>query len=361
MTAADAPCGAHAGVMPEPELPLIATSDEQLLDDALRWCAAVGVTPEVATDVTAVRRSWRRASLVIVGHDLARGLSEAEMPRREHVLLVAAAPAEWWATAVRLGAEGVFAPLDEERILEAMASALDGGGEACLVSVVGGSGGVGASTLSAAMALCASRRGLRSLLFDADPLGGGLDLVLGSERAEGLRWRDLDATRGRLSAGSLSDVLPVHSGIATLSWDRAPGASLPESVPSVLTAAVRGFDLVVADVPRHLDAHGVDILARSVLTVLVVAEEICAVGAARHVLARAEECASAIVVVSVSRSGGIGRAAVADALGQPVHTRHRFDRRIRGSVDRGHGPGSSRSARRTAAALLDALGLEAAT
>jgi secretion/DNA translocation related CpaE-like protein len=200
---------------------------------------------------------------------------------------------------------------------------------------------------------------LRSLLFDADPLSGGLDLVLGSERAEGVRWRDLDSTRGRLSAGSLTDVLPVHSGIATLSWDRTPDASLPDSVPSVLTAAVRGFDLVVADVPRHVDPHGVDILGRSVLTVLVVAEEICAVGAARHVLTRLERCASSVVVVSVSRPGGIGPTAVADALGHPVHTRHRFDRRIRGSVDRGHGPGTSRAARRTSAALLDVLGLGA--
>ena len=346
--------------MTDADLPLIATADEQLLDDALRWCAAVGVTPEVATDVTGARRSWRRASAVIVGDDLAGRLAQAELPRREHVLLVSADPARWWASAVQLGAEDVFAPIEEDRILEALASALDGRGEACLVSVVGGSGGVGASTLAASLAISGNRRGLRTLLFDADPLGGGLDLVLGSERAEGLRWHDLDATRGRLSAGSLADVLPLHAGIATLSWDRAPEATLPESVPSVLTAAVRGFDLVVADVPRHLDAQGVDIVSRSVLTVLVVAEEICAVGAARHVLARLGECAASIVVVSVSRSGGIGVAAVADALGHPVQTRHRFDRRIRGSVDRGHGPGKSRSARRTSAALLDVLGLDAA-
>lgn len=349
--------GRDGGRMSDAELPLIATADEHLLDDALRWCAAVGVIPEVATDLTSARRSWRRAPLVLVGEDLAERMAQAELPRRDHVLLVTDDPSKWWSTAVQLGAGGVFAHADEERILEALTSALDGQGEACLVSVVGGSGGVGASTLAASMALTAGRRGLRSLLFDADPLGGGLDLVLGSERAEGVRWRDLDSTRGRLSAGSLSDVLPVHSGVATLSWDRTPNASLPDSVPSVLTAAVRGFDLVVADVPRHLGAHGADILGRSVLTVLVVAEEICAVGAARHVLARLEACASPIAVVSVSRPGGIGPTAVADALGHAVHTRHRFDRRIRGSLDRGHGPSTSRAARRTSAALLDLLGL----
>lgn len=343
--------------MPDVDLPLIATADDHLLDDALRWCAAVGVIPEVASDLTSARRSWWRAPLVIVGEDLAERMALADLPRRDHVLLVTDDPSKWWSTAVQLGAGGVFVRAEEERILEALALALDGRGEACLVSVVGGSGGVGASTLAASMALTAGRRGLRTLLLDADPLGGGLDLVLGSERAEGVRWRDLDATRGRLSAGSLSDVLPVHSGVATLSWDRAPEASLPDSVPSVLTAAVRGFDLVVADVPRHLGAHGVDILGRSVLTVVVVAEEICAVGAARHVLSRVETCTSSIAVVSVSRSGGIGPTAVADALGHAVHTRHRFDRRIRGSVDRGHGPGMSRAARRTSAALLDVLGL----
>ncbi len=344
--------------MADADLPLIVTADERLLDDALRWCAAVGVTPEVANDVTAARRAWRRAPVVIVGADLAGRLVGADMTRREHVLLVAVDPAHVWSIAVDLGAVGVFAPADEDRILEALSVALDGRGEACLVSVVGGSGGVGASTLSAALAIGGQRRGLQTMLFDADPLGGGLDLVLGSEGAEGLRWRDLDSASGRLRAESLADVLPVHGGIATLSFDRDPAGSLPASVPSILAAAVRGFDLVVADVPRHLDAHGVDILGRSVLTVLVVAEEICGVGAARQVLAILEHCTPAVVVVSVSRPGGLGRAAVVEALGRPIQVRHRFDRRVRGAIDRGHGPGASRSSRRTAAALLDLLGLD---
>jgi secretion/DNA translocation related CpaE-like protein len=344
--------------MSDAELPLIATADELLLDDALRWCAAVGATPEVTADTTATRRSWRRAPVVVVGEDLADGLARAGLSRRDHVLLIARKPERCWPAAVSLGAVGVFRPDEEERILEALASALDGRGEACLVSVVGGSGGAGASTLSAALALSAGRRGLRSMVLDADPLGGGIELVLGAERAEGLRWRDVDATRGTLSAGSLADVLPTHHRVATLSWDRSERPALPDSLPSVLAAAVRGFDLVVADVPRHLDTWGSDIVSRSVLTVLVVAEEICAVGAARHVFARLQECTSSIAVVSVSRPGGIGPDAVAEALGQPVLARHRLDRRIRSAVDRGHGPGRSRSARRTSGVLLDALGLE---
>lgn len=346
--------------MPDLAAPLIATADELLLDDALRWCAAVGAVPEVAPDLTATRRSWRQASLVIVGEDLAGELARAVLPRREHVVLLVREPSQWWPDAVALGAVAVCGPHEEERILEALSAALDGRGEACLVSMVGGSGGVGASTLAVALGIAAQRRGLRSLLFDADPLGGGLELLMGAEGAEGLRWHDFDATRGRLSAGSLADVLPVHRGVSTLSWGPAGTAVLPAAVPSVLTAAVRGFDLVVADVPRHLDGFGVDIVGRSVLSVLVVAEDICGVGAARHVLDRLQQVASSIVVVTVGRPGGIGPAAVSDALGLPVLARHRVDRRIRPAVDRGLGPRRSRSARRTATALLDTLGLEAA-
>ncbi|MDX6231632.1 MAG: hypothetical protein QOH68_583 [Nocardioidaceae bacterium] len=346
--------------MPDLAAPLIATADELLLDDALRWCAAVGAVPEVAPDVTAARRSWRQASAVLVGEDLAGDLARATLPRREHVVLLAREPSQWWPDAVALGAAAVCGTQEEDRILEALAAALDGRGEACLVSMVGGSGGVGVSTLAVALGLAAQRRGLRSLLFDADPLGGGLELLMGAERAEGLRWHDFDATRGRLSAGSLADVLPVHHGVSTLSWDRSGTALLPDAVPSVLTAAVRGFDLVVADVPRHLDDHGVDVVGRSVLSVLVVAEDICGVGAARHVLERLQQVASSIAVISVARPGGIGPAAVSDALGLPVLGRHRVDRRIRAAVDRGLGPGRSRTARRTATALLDTLGLEKA-
>jgi secretion/DNA translocation related CpaE-like protein len=345
--------------MPDIASPLIATADEQLLDDALRWCAAVGAVPEVAPDVTGTRRSWRRASVVVVGEDLVGPLSRAALPRRDHVVLLAREPQRWWADAVGLGAAAVCSPDEEDRILDALAGALDGRGEACLVSIVGGSGGVGASTLAVALALAGRRRGLRSLLFDADPLGGGLELVLGGESADGLRWHDFDSAHGRLSAGSLADVLPVHQGVSTLSWNRPGTVLVPEAVASVLTAAVRGFDLVVADVPRHLDAFGSDIVGRSVLTVLVVAEDVRGVGAARHVLERLQQAASAIVVVSVVRPGGIGPAAVSEALGLPVLTRHRVDRRVRGAVDRGFGPGRSRAARRTSTALLDTLGLDA--
>jgi secretion/DNA translocation related CpaE-like protein len=338
---------------------LIATDDPLVVDDGLRWCAALGVAPEQAGDVVTVRQAWRRAAIVIVGHDLAAGLVGCGLPRRDHVLIVAPDPERWWSVAVSLGASAVCRPGEDDRIIDELAGALDGREEACVVAVVGGVGGAGSSTFAAALALAAGRRRLRPLVVDADPLGGGLELVMGAERADGLRWDDFAATRGRVDAGSLAGVLPEHRGVSSLSWGTGSSRTLPGAVPSVLDAAARGFELVVVDVPRHLDAAGVDVVGRSVLTVVLVPEEIAAVAAARHVLDRLRGCAPAIGLVTVGRRGGIGPGAVADAVDLKVLARIRHDRRLRGAVDRGLGPGGSRRLRRAAGSVLDALGLQA--
>jgi len=241
-----------------------------------------------------------------------------------------------------------------------VSAALDGSGEACVLSVVGGVGGAGATTFAAALGVAARRRGLRPLVVDADPLGGGLDLVLGAERADGVRWGDFGSTRGRLDAASLADVLPSHHGVSSLGWTRASPRRLPGSWPAVLSAAVRGFDLVAVDVPRHLGEAGGEIVGRSVLTLVVVPEEVAAVAAAGQVLAGLRRAAPSVGLVSVRRPSGIGVAAVEEALEMPVLARVRPDRRVRSALDHGHGPGRSRSLRRASGIVLDALGLEPA-
>lgn len=338
--------------------PLIATADEQLRDQAQRWCAALGATPDVAGDLTQVRRAWRRASGVIVGEDLIGPASEAGLLRRDHVVVVAQEPSKWWSAGIALGAQAVCSAADERVILDLLATALDGRDEACVVSVIGGSGGAGASTLAAALAIGAQRRGLRSLAWDADPGGGGLDLLLGAERAGGLRWHDFAATRGRIDTGSLVEVLPQQRGVSVLSWARDERGPLPDSWPGVFSSAVRGFDLVAVDLPRSLDEAAVGLVGRSVLTIVVVPEEIGAASAARGVLAGVARIAPAVALVSVARRSGIGPEAVSDAVDLPVLARLRRDRHLRGAIDRGYGPARSRPLRRAADVVLDALGLE---
>ena len=46
---------------------------------------------------------------------------------------------------------------------------------AYIIGVAGGSGGVGASVLTAAIAVRAAQAGLRPIALDGDRLGGGLD------------------------------------------------------------------------------------------------------------------------------------------------------------------------------------------
>ena len=64
-----------------------------------------------------------------------------------------------------------------------------------------------------------------TLLVDLDPLGGGLDLLLGAERLAGLRWPDLAGARGRLGGGMLRDALPRLDGLSLLSWAGGPAPS----------------------------------------------------------------------------------------------------------------------------------------
>jgi secretion/DNA translocation related CpaE-like protein len=344
---------------PDPSPLLIGTADEHLLDVALRWCAAVGSTPDVAADVSAIRRSWRGAAAVVLGDDLAPGVARARLPRRDHVLLLTCEREASWPDAVAVGAVDVVTDADDRRVVETLAVALDGRGEACLVSVVGGVGGAGASTLATSLALVAADRGLRSMLLDADPLGGGIELVLGAEHADGLRWGDLDHAAGTVAAGSLAEALPTHGGVSVLSWGRHGPSNVPDAIGGVLAAGLRGFDVVVADVPRHLDAAGIELVGRSVLTVVLVPEEVRGVGAARRVLARLEPHTSSLALVSVVRAGGVGREAVSESLGLPVLARLRHDRHLRQAIDHGLGPGGSRPARRVAGSVLDVLGLDA--
>jgi len=347
--------------MDEHTMPLIVTADEALLDEGLRLCAAVGATPVVANDLTAARRSWKEAPAVVVCADMVTALAHIELPRRDGVVVIGHDTSDVWPFAVALGAERVCeVPRDQDTVIEALANALEGNGEACVVSVMSGCGGAGATTLAASLVLAGARRGFDSLLLDADPFGGGIDLVLGHENVEGMRWRDLDRTRGRVSGESLRQVLPSRSGVSTLSWDRGDPVDVhASSVHAVLAAAARAYDLVAVDVPRRFDDVTGEILGRSVLTVLLVPEDIHALSASGRVLARLQRHTGNIALLTRARRGGIGSSVVSETLGLPVLGRLRHERRLASNLDSGVGPGRSRSLRSGSRSILDTLGLAA--
>lgn len=348
--------------------PLVVTSDPALLDDLLRLCAAAGVTPEVTATVEQARRSWLTASCVVVAADRLDSLA-GSVDRRDRVIVVSARAPDTtaWARAVELGAEGLHVlPTDEAPVVELLsASSERADHDAVCVSVVGGVGGAGASTLAAALAISAARQEWSSLLVDADPLGGGIDLAVGSEDARGLRWPDLTATRGRVSGDSLRQVLPRLSGLSVLSWDRGDLEAIPpESMRSVLAAGRRSHHVMVVDTPRCFDAAAEEALVRSECALLVVPAEVRAIAAAKRVLARLRPlCGDVRLVVREPGPTRLRAHDVAETLALPLQTVVRTDRRLAELVDDGLGP---LARRRSALAsvcsgLLDDLGLPEAT
>lgn len=274
--------------------PLIVTEDTELLDDLLRLCAAAGATPEVHHSVPSVpsaagqRGRWEAAPLVLVGDDAARRVRGAA--RRRGVVLVSRDQddSEIWQRAVEIGADHVLMlPDGEQWLVDRIADVAEGVGRPALtVGVIGGRGGAGASTLACALAVTSAREGVRSLLVDADALGGGLDVLLGGETAEGLRWPAFAASRGRVGGGALEESLPELHSLRVLSWDRGDCVAVPpQAVRAVLAAARRRGGTVVVDLPRRVDDGVAEILAQLDVGLLVVPAELRAVAAAGRVAA----------------------------------------------------------------------------
>ncbi|MFE0334272.1 septum site-determining protein Ssd [Streptomyces sp. NPDC058955] len=324
--------------------PLIVTEDVVLLDDLLRLCAAAGVEPEVHHRVPERRASWTDPPLVLVGEDAAARCRGAT--RRPGVVLVGRAQddPEVWRLAVEVGADSVLRlPGAESLLVDRIADAAEGVGRTALtVGVVGGRGGAGASTLACGLALAAARAGRRTLLVDGDPLGGGLDVLLGAEREEGRRWGDFAASKGRLAGGALEESLPAARGVRVLSWGREPtGAVPPDAVRSVLAAARRRGGVVVVDLPRAVDEAGTEALAQLDLGLLVVPGELRAVAAAHRITGALSLLVRDLrAVVRGPYAAGLDERWVADALRLPLAGELPYDPGIVSDQDAGTPPGA---------------------
>lgn len=325
--------------------PLLVTADPTALDDLLRLVALAGVQADVLDDVAEVRRRWDDAPLVLVGEDLLDLLVAQRLPRRDGVLVLGRDldDAGVWQRAVDVGAQRVvFLPDAERWLVEALADATEGpaaGG--AVLAVLGGRGGAGATTLACALAQTAARRGLSTLLVDADPLGGGVDVVFRAEEQPGLRWPELAASRGRVPAAALDRALPRLGELALLSWDRGDGGQVPvEAAQAVLAAARRSHELVVVDVPRHLDEVGQEVLSGATTALLVVPAEVRAAAAAARVAVRASRwCRDVRLVVRGPAPAGLTADQVQQALGLPLAGELRPEPGLARSLEEGVPPG----------------------
>lgn len=319
--------------------PLVITASASLRDDLLRLAAAAGVVPDVVGDLPGALRGWAAASVVLVGTDLTPGLAALAPERRDGVHVVADAPVggELFRDALALGAQGVVdLPSSADWVVERLTDAGDPGAtRGLVVGVLGGSGGAGATTLACALGQAAARRG-PTVVVDCDPLGPGVDRVLGLDGQDGSRWEALCQTTGRLSARALREALPQRDGLRALSWRAGSTATLQAfAVREALSAARRGHDTVVVDLPRVVDPLVEEVLARCDAVVMVVVPTVPGVASATRLAGRLGGVAAPGVVL---RGAGVAARDVTRATGLPVVGHVPHQRGLAEAIDVGLGP-----------------------
>jgi secretion/DNA translocation related CpaE-like protein len=345
-----------------PNRPLLVTADEWLLDHLLEVTARLGLDPDVAADAPTARPRWPEAPAVVVDARLVGSCAEAGLPRRAGVVVVQPDAVgelgpEWWRGSLRLGAEEVLRLPDahgwllrwlQDQVVDPELAAA----ASRVLTVAGTPGGAGASTLAGALGMVAHRSGLATVLVDADPWGGGIDLLLGAETAPGIRWPDLADTTGRLARGSVVPALPSADGLPVLAWGRGRPTDVAQDVfGSVLAGVRRGGDLVVVDLGRSSPFTEV-VLGLTDDLVLVALPRLRAVAAAGQLLAAAaagRECltgqAPTLAPRLVVRSDGrdqLDPLDLAEALGTPLVGSVPRDRRRHEDEELGVPPGLAR-------------------
>jgi secretion/DNA translocation related CpaE-like protein len=177
-----------------------------------------------------------------------------------------------------------------------------------VVGVVGGSGGAGASTLAAALACGMSGP---SVLIDLDPVGSGIDVLLGIESVPGARWPGLQLGGGRLDPDVFERGLPSWGDVRVLAAPSAdPG---PDAVEQVIDAAC-ALGSVVIDLGRGGGDGRAAALHMCDLVVLLAAGSVAGIAAARRVLS----ALPAVSVGAVLRRGSVREGYASELLGVPI-------------------------------------------
>jgi len=334
---------ARTSVRTGPRLPLVVTADPDLLDDLLRLAAAGGTEVDVAPDPVAARARFAAAPLVMIGVDQAAACLRARLPRRPRMVIVGHIPAveAAWEVAESLGAEHIAAlPSAEPWLVDRFAERPDATPPGRILAVIGGRGGAGASILAGALAVTAVRTGHRTLLVDADPVGGGLDLVLGWEGVDGLRWPALAGTAGRVDPPALLTALPHRGDLVLLSFARDEVLAVPgEAMAATLDAARRGRDVIIADLPRQLDDAAALALEAADRAILIVPAELRATAAAARVAAVAGlHCPNLAVVVRGPAPGKLKAREVARSIGLPLAGSLRPEAAVCRALEKGDAP-----------------------
>jgi secretion/DNA translocation related CpaE-like protein len=323
--------------------PLLLTGDPELIGDLHRLAAAAGSTLDVVAEPLDARARWSSAPVVLVGADTLVALAGTGPARRDGVCVVTRVPMadSLFRAALAVGAEHVVElPASETWLVETLTDAMDhAAGRARLVGVIGGCGGAGATTFATALAMAAASDVHPATLVDADPLGAGIERVVGLDDVAGSGWGSLAESAGRLGSRSLRAALPQREGLAVLGWGAAAREPLDAAVVrEVVAAAQRGSALVVVDLPRYPDPAASELLLRCDDVVVVTVLTLPAVAATARLVSTVRPLVPHLRLVTRGRATGLDPGRVAETLGLPLVTSMADQRRLEESVEIGLGP-----------------------
>lgn len=324
----------------------VVSRDAALTDEVRRLAALADRTVLVAAQPVECARVCRTAVLVVIDAAALDAFDETVPVSNVVVLADDRHRVAVWEAAMRVRARRVLTLPDETaELLDLIALAGERSGPpGPLVGVVGGSGGAGASVLAVALGWAFGNRGRPTTIADLDVFGGGLDVLAGLENVDGLRWHDLSGARGVVSSAALRTQLPTIDGLAVLSVASGlhPGTADPPVIPeraamtSVIAAARRGGDVVVADIPRQCVPEVGGVVASCDAVLLVVPAQVRAVSAAASTAVRLRSmCTDIRLVVRADARSRLRDRDVSTALGLPHVATIAAEGRVTAAADRG--------------------------
>lgn len=341
---------------------LLVTRDDELQNEVRRVAAGVAVPVAVVADPREALTPWPGASIVLVGGDCAVPMSRLHPGHRSGVSVVNAglAPPEVFRGAFELGATQVLElPTSHDWLVEALADSGTATSErGRVVGFLSAAGGAGASTFAAATAcLGAERTG--TVLVDLDPVGVGVERLLGYEGASVTSWATLGAQA--LGPRALRDSLPAHAGVHLLGFGTSPPRTVEvPAVAAVLAACPRAFGLTVLDVPRSLTDTAGEALGRCDLVVVICPQSVAAALSGQRLVAALSRT-DHVMVVTRAGPRNVDPVAIADTLQVPLLTEVSDQRGLDEVLACGAEPLRSRGAGlyQAALAVLDQLRLNA--
>ncbi|GAB3522769.1 CpaE-like family protein [Arthrobacter monumenti] len=358
--------------LPEQQVPGVAlvTASEFLREEISRIATAASTPLRIAASFRELAGDSDAVGTVLVGSDI----SEVQGGRWASLVLIGLAGEgdALWEQAAALGAERVAVLPEAAGWLAEFLAKLETPGTASnhIVGVLGGCGGAGASTLAAWLACASGASGRQTLLVDADPWGGGLDMAIGAEDVPGIRWEDMFSARGSINPSQLQRSLPETGGFSLLSFrqrmagdgeaDSAvaafPSAVVPGEVGNeVFAAARRGYSLTVVDLGRS--EAGLEAAERHCDSlVLVVPARVRAAAAARLLSRRIRHQPLSLVVRGPLLAGADAHL-VSESAGYPLTAYWRPERGLRAASENGQllSYCTRRSVRRLTDSLLQVL------